>query len=105
MSTTAHPSSNGKLASPVSLDSAIAAKQERKLGSFLSKPTPAEMEKVNPPQNDTVPDDGTGVVYYDPWLGPWKDEIRHRYNTAKEWVDKFNRCEGGLDGFSKVCPL
>lgn len=104
MTTATHPSSSGKLASPVSLESAIAAKQERKLGSFLSKPTPSEMAKVNPPQNDTIPDDGTGIVYLDPWLGPWKDEIRYRFNVAKEWIEKLNGSEGGLDNFSKVCP-
>ncbi|KAF8426646.1 alpha-glucan branching enzyme [Tirmania nivea] len=53
------------------------------------------------PSNDTIPDDGTGVVHLDPWLGPWKDEIRQRYNLAKDWIDKFNKHEGGLDQFSK----
>lgn len=110
MTVTTNPSTNGTLAVTDSMDTAIIAKKEleqRKLESLLSKSDALEMSQNSEnnldsvPSNDTIPDDGTGVVHLDPWLGPWKDEIRHRYNIAKGWIDKFNKCEGGLDQFSK----
>ena len=92
-------------------DPTIAAKkdhEQRKLDSLLSKQDALELSQTSAnkmhssPSNDTIPDDGTGVVHLDPWLGPWKDEIRHRHQKALEWIDKFNKSEGGLDQFSKV---
>ena len=93
-------------------DPAIVAQKEleqRKADALLSASDAIEMSQKSGntleahPSNNTIPDDGTGIVHLDPWLGPWKDEIRERYNTAKEWIDKFNKHEGGLDQFSKVC--
>lgn len=97
-----------------SVDPVIIAKKEleqRKLKSLLSKSDALEMSQNSEnnldsaPSNNAIPDDGTGVVHLDPWLGPWKDEIRHRYDIAKRWIDQFNKYEGGLDQFSKVCAL
>lgn len=112
MTVTTNPSTNGTSVFTDSVDTAIIAKKEleqRKVESLLSKSDALEMSQNSEnnldsvPSNDTIPDDGTGVVHLDPWLGPWKDEIRHRYNVAKGWIEKFNKCEGGLDQFSKVC--
>lgn len=112
MTVTTNPSANGASAVTDSVDPAITAKKEleqRKLSSLLSKTDALEMSQNSEnnldsvPSNNTIPDDGTGVVHLDPWLGPWKDEIRHRYNVAKGWIDKFNKYEGGLGQFSKVC--
>jgi len=112
MTVTTNPITNGTPVVTDSVDTAIIAKKEleqRKLESLLSKSDALEMSQSSEnnldsvPSNDTIPADGTGVVHLDPWLGPWKDEIRYRYNVAKDWIDKFNKCEGGLDQFSKVC--
>lgn len=110
MTVTTNPSTNGSSVVSESVNPAITAKKEleqRKLDSLLSKSDALKMSQHSEnsldsaPSNDTIPADGTGVVQLDPWLGPWKDEIRHRYNVAKEWIDKFNKYEGGLDQFSK----
>lgn len=96
---------------PSAVDPTIAAQKEleqRKVDALLSVSDAIEMSQKSgntlesAPSNSAIPDDGTGVVHLDPWLGPWKDEIRDRYITAKEWIDKFNKYEGGLDNFSKV---
>lgn len=49
-----------------------------------------------------VPADGTGVVELDPWLGPFKDDLRHRFSRAANWITKLNKDEGGLEKFSRV---
>lgn len=49
-----------------------------------------------------VPADGTGVVELDPWLGPFKDDLRHRFTRAADWITKLNKHEGGLEKFSRV---
>lgn len=49
-----------------------------------------------------VPADGTGVVELDPWLGPFKDDLRRRFTRADEWITKLNAHEGGLEKFSRV---
>ncbi|KAG0132953.1 glycoside hydrolase superfamily [Tuber indicum] len=48
-----------------------------------------------------MPTDGTGIVEMDPWLGPFKDDLRHRFSKANEWIQKLNNHEGGLKEFSK----
>ncbi|PWW74916.1 glycoside hydrolase family 13 protein [Tuber magnatum] len=48
-----------------------------------------------------MPTDGTGIVEMDPWLGPFKDDLRHRFSKANEWIQKLNSHEGGLKEFSK----
>ncbi|KAH0609579.1 uncharacterized protein H6S33_013065 [Morchella sextelata] len=48
-----------------------------------------------------VPADGTGVVELDPWLGPFKDDLRRRFTKADEWITKLNHHEGGLEKFSR----
>jgi 1,4-alpha-glucan branching enzyme len=49
-----------------------------------------------------VEHDGTGVIQMDPWLEPYRDQLKHRYSKAYEWIRKINENEGGLDQFSKV---
>ncbi len=43
-----------------------------------------------------------GVVQLDPWLSPFKDALRTRYNHAQSWIKTINDTEGGLDKFSRV---
>ncbi|KAL7270556.1 alpha-1,4-glucan branching enzyme [Rhizina undulata] len=48
-----------------------------------------------------IANDGTGVLELDPWLTPWKDDLRSRFSRAQDWIKKLDDCEGGLDKFSK----
>lgn len=43
-----------------------------------------------------------GVVKLDPYLSPFQDSLKRRFNKTQEWVKKLNETEGGLDKFSKV---
>jgi len=43
-----------------------------------------------------------GVVQLDPWLGPFKDSLRHRYSKAQNWIKTIDETEGGLEKFSRV---
>jgi len=103
--------SNGVSKAPVT-SSPTAATTGSSLKQQSQKSVPAESEALTvtdqsqntmgaAPSSEQIPDDGTGVVYLDPWLGPFKDEIRTRYNTAKNWIQTFDKYEGGPDKFSK----
>jgi 1,4-alpha-glucan branching enzyme len=48
-----------------------------------------------------IANDGTGVVQLDPWLGPFKDSLRHRYKLAQDWIKTIDETEGGLEKFSR----
>jgi 1,4-alpha-glucan branching enzyme len=37
----------------------------------------------------------------DPWLGPFKDHLKHRFDAAQNWIEKINKTEGGLEKFSR----
>ncbi|KAH6717602.1 alpha-glucan branching enzyme [Leptodontidium sp. MPI-SDFR-AT-0119] len=50
---------------------------------------------------DGIPNDGTGVVKMDPWLSPFKEELKKRYSKAQDWIKKIDETEGGLDKFSR----
>ena len=52
--------------------------------------------------NTETAKDGTGVVELDPWLSPYKDQLRARYAKAQQWIKTLNDTEGGLDKFSRV---
>lgn len=54
------------------------------------------------PADDSIPTDGTGVIKLDPWLGPFKDDLKQRFSKAQEWIQKIDKYEGGMDKFSKV---
>jgi len=49
-----------------------------------------------------IPNDGTGVVALDPWLAPFKESLKARYNKAQDWIKKIDETEGGLEKFSRV---
>ena len=42
-----------------------------------------------------------GVVRLDPWLSPFKDALRSRYNHAQKWIKTIDEAEGGLEKFSR----
>ncbi|KAH8781827.1 alpha-glucan branching enzyme [Hyaloscypha finlandica] len=45
--------------------------------------------------------DVPGVVALDPWLAPFKESLKARYNKAQEWIKTINETEGGLEKFSR----
>ncbi|TGZ77755.1 glycoside hydrolase [Ascodesmis nigricans] len=62
----------------------------------------ASADSVNTaPADETIPTDGTGVIKLDPWLEPFRDDLRRRFAKAQDWIDKLDKYEGGLDKFSR----
>ncbi|CDM29026.1 CAZyme family GH13 [Penicillium roqueforti] len=51
--------------------------------------------------SSNIPTDGTGVIQLDPWLEPYRDVLKHRYQVVEEWTKTINETEGSLDKFSK----
>ncbi|GLA44785.1 alpha-1,4-glucan branching enzyme [Aspergillus niger] len=47
------------------------------------------------------PPDGTGVIQLDPWLEPFRDALKQRFQFVESWVKTINETEGGLDKFSR----
>ncbi|KNC98959.1 1,4-alpha-glucan branching enzyme [Spizellomyces punctatus DAOM BR117] len=41
------------------------------------------------------------LIQDDPYLGPYKGAIQHRYSQYASWVDKINADEGGVDKFTR----
>lgn len=41
------------------------------------------------------------MVQLDPWLAPFKDALRRRYDQAQKWIQTIEETEGGLDKFSR----
>lgn len=69
-----------------------------------TKPVPKTVPASGPvPSNGTakLPNDGTGVLQLDPWLEPFKDNLRSRYSKAQEWIQTLEKHEGGLEKFSR----
>jgi 1,4-alpha-glucan branching enzyme len=49
----------------------------------------------------TAPSDGTGIIDLDPWLEPFREAIKRRFNYVESWIKTVDEVEGGLDKFSK----
>ncbi|KAL6236661.1 1,4-alpha-glucan-branching enzyme [Aspergillus navahoensis] len=49
----------------------------------------------------TAPSDGTGIIDLDPWLEPFREAIKRRFNYVESWIKTVDETEGGLDRFSK----
>ncbi|GKZ21273.1 alpha-1,4-glucan branching enzyme [Aspergillus brasiliensis] len=49
----------------------------------------------------SAPPDGTGVIQLDPWLEPFRDALKQRFEFVESWVKTINESEGGLDKFSR----
>jgi len=45
--------------------------------------------------------DGTGLIDLDPWLEPYADALRHRFNRYKAALDRICRDAGSLDAFTR----
>ncbi|BFZ65057.1 alpha-1,4-glucan branching enzyme [Saitoella coloradoensis] len=48
-----------------------------------------------------LPTDGTAITVIDPWLKPFTDSIRHRYDECQKWIKNIDQSEGGLEKFSR----
>ncbi|KAI7855891.1 1,4-alpha-glucan-branching enzyme GBE1 [Circinella umbellata] len=48
----------------------------------------------------TIPSDGTGLFILDPWLEPFKDDLRTRYTHFKKYESKVQE-QGGFESFTK----
>lgn len=46
-----------------------------------------------------------GVIQLDPWLEPFRDALKQRFQYVESWVKTINETEGGLDKFSRVSDL
>jgi hypothetical protein len=44
-------------------------------------------------------------VKLDPWLSPFKESLKHRYNKVQGWIKTINETEGGMEKFSRVHQL
>ncbi|KAL4761330.1 1,4-alpha-glucan branching enzyme GLC3 [Aspergillus foveolatus] len=49
----------------------------------------------------TAPSDGTGIIDLDPWLEPFREAIKRRFDYVESWIKTVDEVEGGLDKFSK----
>jgi hypothetical protein len=43
-----------------------------------------------------------GIVELDPYLEPFKDALRSRYQKAQQWMKTIDETEGGIEKFSRV---
>ncbi|OAL25960.1 1,4-alpha-glucan-branching enzyme [Fonsecaea multimorphosa] len=53
-----------------------------------------------PASGEAAPD-GTGVIQLDPWLEPFRGDLKYRFSKAQEWIKKIDQTEGGLEKFSR----
>jgi hypothetical protein len=43
-----------------------------------------------------------GIVKQDPYLEPFSDALRRRFNKTQEWIKTINNTEGGMEHYTKV---
>ncbi|KAK6356992.1 alpha-1,4-glucan branching enzyme [Orbilia javanica] len=67
--------------------------------TVTKKPVAEPVAEPQPQAEELEP--GTGIVGLDPWLGPWKGNIKYRYDLAQSWIKKIDDAEGGLEKFSR----
>jgi len=39
----------------------------------------------------------------DPYLEPFKEDLKKRFSLAQKWIKTIDETEGGLEKFSRVC--
>lgn len=42
-----------------------------------------------------------GIIDLDPWLGEFREPLKHRFSKAQKWLNDINQHEGGLEKFSR----
>ncbi|ORX43875.1 1,4-alpha-glucan-branching enzyme GBE1 [Hesseltinella vesiculosa] len=45
--------------------------------------------------------DGSGLTVLDPWLEPFKDDLKKRYAYYTQWKNRLQKFPGGMDAFTK----
>ncbi|CAO3630115.1 unnamed protein product [Cunninghamella blakesleeana] len=58
-------------------------------------------EEVEPGRVLTLPADGTGLTVIDPWLEPFKEELKKRYAYFEKYKKMIGDSPGGIDKFTK----
>src|SRR6476619_6355991 len=59
----------------------------------------ATAARSSPPAGSPRRDDGTGIVNHDPWLEPYSERLRERFNHYKNVLHKIEQASpGGLLG-------
>lgn len=46
-------------------------------------------------------DNTLGIIDLDPWLGEFREPLKHRFSKAQKWLNDINQHEGGLEKFSR----
>lgn len=46
-------------------------------------------------------DNVLGIIDLDPWLGEFREPLKHRFSKAQKWLNDINQHEGGLEKFSR----
>ncbi|KAH0828397.1 1,4-alpha-glucan-branching enzyme [Fonsecaea pedrosoi] len=54
-----------------------------------------------PPLPSSLSHMSLGVIQLDPWLEPFREDLKYRFAKAQEWIKKINQTEGGLEKFSR----
>lgn len=56
---------------------------------------------MSSPATNNKRTDGTGLIDYDPWLEPYADSLRHRYQRYQSRLNEIIQGEGSLESFSQ----
>ncbi|KAI8329040.1 1,4-alpha-glucan-branching enzyme GBE1 [Chlamydoabsidia padenii] len=62
---------------------------------------PTFTQEVEPGRVLEMKADGTGLTVLDPWLEPFKDDLRKRYGFFDKWKRTIEQAPGGLEQFTK----
>ncbi|KAI8096943.1 1,4-alpha-glucan-branching enzyme GBE1 [Halteromyces radiatus] len=62
---------------------------------------PTFRKEVEPGRVLTMKADGTGLIVVDPWLEPFKDDLRNRYAFFEKWKTIIENSPGGFENFTK----
>ncbi|KAI9307970.1 1,4-alpha-glucan-branching enzyme GBE1 [Cunninghamella echinulata] len=62
---------------------------------------PTFQEEVEPGRVLTLPADGTGLTIIDPWLDPFKEELKKRYAYFEKYKKMIENSPGGIEKFTK----
>lgn len=81
----------------------LSAREEEEEPVMKNAEVTKNLEEPKEEKKEEEIPEGCGVIQKDPWLAPFKDEIKRRYDYTKTWIKQIEETEGGLEKFSKVC--
>ncbi|CAO3592610.1 unnamed protein product [Absidia cylindrospora] len=62
---------------------------------------PTFSQEVEPGRVLSMKADGTGLAVLDPWLDPFKNDLRERYGFFEKWKKTIDESPGGFENFTK----